>query len=161
MSQILITVVHGVAEGGGRDFEDGLLLLAGKISVGIFTRERYIEEFESIYNNSGDVYRFSISDDQRYDNCERLLLPYWFCDCSEEIFANNMKKIAGVIEYCLKYSPKVELYVGTSGDQYDDFENLHIKLGDLHDVIKKAMCEKVLFGFDMTLHLVFERNVEM
>lgn len=115
-----------------------LHLLSKKLNIGIFDKERYIERFESERDYN---YSFSIADSDKYDNSDRLTAPWWYINCSEKLFEINMNNIKTILDVCFSYTPKVDMWIGTSGDMICDFENHSIQIDEYLSDIKLRYTE--------------------
>lgn len=121
MSSIMIVVAKGLDVEKISSFEMDITSFAHSIGIGIWTKRQFCESFEKIYSAEKDNFIFSIADNEIYDNCEDLVSPWWFCDSCQEQFEYNFSRIAKIMEFCLAECSSVELFLGTSGDQYEDF----------------------------------------
>ena len=105
--------------------------------MGVWFENRFKEPFESRYDNAAiNNLIFSISDNFLFDNCEDLVTPWWYCDSNEAVFEGNYTRIRQILEYCLNNCECVELYLGTSGEDYDGFFHEEIALVDFINTIK-------------------------
>lgn len=76
-----------------------------------------------------DYLIFSIADNNEFDNCEMLLLPE---NCSLNgkknlvPFVNRMELIKDIMNDTLKFVPQIDLFIGNSGANIDEFEEHQI-----------------------------------
>ena len=137
MSSFIIVVARNIDENYKKNFKVNLVNLARTLNLGVWFENRYKESFEYRYDNTTiSNLIFSISDDFLFDNCEDLVTPWWYCDSNETMFKGNYTRIQQILEYCLNNCEYVELYLGTSGEDYDDFFHKEIALVDFIDTIK-------------------------
>ncbi len=137
MSSFIVVVARNIDEDYKKDFKAGLVNLAQTLNVGVWFENRYKEAFESRYDNTAvSNLIFSVSDDFLFDNCEDLVIPWWYCDSNESVFEGNFIRIQQLLAYCLDNCEYAELYLGTSGEDYDDFSHEEIVLVDFIDTIK-------------------------
>lgn len=109
--------------------------ISKKLNVGTFFENRYVEAFEDSLTYC--YHAFSIADNFEYDNCEMLLRPWWYLNYTMEKYENNMMKIKTILEYCLRYTPVLDLWMGTSGESLDDFDYSSISINNFLDYIKR------------------------
>ena len=110
--------------------------IAYELGLGVFWNNRYIEPFEIEFTkyNDGRI-NFSIADNCEFNNCEHLLFPWWFDNYNKQTFKSNMLKLSHMLEFCLKVSSYVDIFIGTSGDSLDDFKHRNITLQNFVDQI--------------------------
>lgn len=62
-------------------------------------------------------------------------------NCSEKLFEINMNNIKTILDVCFSYTPKVDMWIGTSGDMICDFENHSIQIDEYLSDIKLRYTE--------------------
>jgi hypothetical protein len=126
------------------EFRKSLLEYSQNQGIGLFFENRFIEAFEAEIKYAHLC--FSISDSERFDNCEFLVAPWWFQGHSIEQFVLNFKKIEGLLSLCLIYSKTVDLWMGESGDLNENFKHSTIKLQNLITNIQKEYQSSYISG---------------
>ncbi len=94
------------------------------LGYSVFFDFNYTEPVAEHYKNSAFI--FSLADDGYYDNCEKLLLPdnCVINDFKNEIpFIKRMQDLACLINTVLDKSSSLELFIGESGTDYNDFDS--------------------------------------
>lgn len=108
--------------------------LVSKCNLGIFFEFSYTEPFLEDYIDK--YFCFSISDDQYFDNCERLLLPdgssiNGYKNSAQ--FKTRMGYIETVLKKIMEKESKVELFIGDSGTELYEFDLYSISLNSFCD----------------------------
>ena len=83
---------------------------------------------------------FSIADNSTYDNCEMLLLPDGcMINGNENVcgFELRMKQMQDILKPILEIEAKIELFLGESGTQFDEFDEYEITLSDFLQITKQ------------------------
>lgn len=102
---------------------------AKKLCMGLYTENRYIEpQLEKIMNISPKSLAFDLADSAEYNNCEKLLEPWWFLDNNISRFNEHMNKIFTMARLCLEGVTEVNLdvWIGDSGDYNFDVESIEL-----------------------------------
>lgn len=125
MSQFIIFHLDHLSKEKTIELTVELHTIATKNNFGVWFSDRYIEEFEEkIIQDNDNIFSFSVADNFQFDNCEAILYPWWFEECSEEQFERNIGYIEIIADCCLRYTDRIDLYIGTSGiffvEEFDD-----------------------------------------
>ena len=107
---------------------------AKSIDVGIFFDVDYIPDYVESVATPQSI-NFELADNNKYCNCEHLLIPWWYVDCGAELFEKHMRIIERFALLCLRYASVVHLFIGYCGMQYADIPHISISptvfLGDI------------------------------
>ena len=115
----------------------------------------YVEPFLESYRSIGGRL-INFSDNSSVETCEALLCPD-YCNV-EQIesrcsFETRLKKIVQSVGYFKDKGARVELFLGESGETYDDYEHITCKIEQAVSVIlSKYDTSKAI----PSLHLIFK-----
>lgn len=120
MSKICVICVPSIIDNKNY-FISRIKQIVDHYGSGCFILEKIEEPFFD-YNNSEFI--ISFSDSYVYDNCEMLLLPdncTYNGKTNKTPFCDRMAMIRDVAAFLRQAAFHVELYVGDSGTEYDDY----------------------------------------
>ena len=96
----------------------------------------------------------SIADNNSFDNCEMLWLPD---NCSlngrenTSLFFDRMSALSNSFSHIIKHTGQLELFVGYSGSEYEDFTHIRIKCSEFAHIADCYLNDATAF---MDLHIV-------
>ncbi len=99
----------------------------------------------------------SISDNKTYDNCEMLLLPE---NCmfngrrNVESYYYRMQILSGIISQIINMGYKAELFIGLSGDSYEDYEEVSISIKEFPKAAESLLNNE----WDKEVHFLFNED---
>ena len=111
-------------------------------NLGIFFYDRIKEAFDD--EHKGFV-KASLSDNKVYDNCEMLLLPddwYFNGRKNPKPFMSRMMIIRDLVSIIQSSNQNVELYVGESGVEENDFLEIECDANNLPNVMDEFYYSK-------------------
>ena len=135
MSLICIGMVDHIQECVALSVQKQQKEIANKNGIGVFFSIDWEEPIVSHFDHN---YLFSLTDSKWIDNCERLLLPdeweynYWKNDIPFRIRAEYIHQM---IEPLTALNYKVNLFLGTSGDEIEDYISITVSEPDLGQVL--------------------------
>lgn len=121
MSKICIFVVTDICQECKASIENDILKFISEYNLGAFFDQDDNEPFLSFYEN---CFTISIADSGRYNNCEFLMLPEgWSVAGKMPVFSfrKRMMILQEIASLIVNKICRVELFVGDSGNDYDDF----------------------------------------
>ena len=131
--------------------------IARKNGIGIFFS---IDWEEPIVIKFEHNYLFSLTDDELRDNCERLLLPdgwEYNYEINDIPFRVRAEFIRQIVEPLTSFNYTVDLFLGTSGDEIDDFIPIIVSEPDLAQVLADTWGES---GEDNSYHYLIVPKTE-
>lgn len=159
MSLICIGIVHGVSAGKATELlKNELEVLARSLSIGVQFDGFFQEPFIESYEFHKGIFAFNIADNFSYLNCEHLLRADW-CNVEEEsewgTLRERLNKINAMLRCAYEYGSQAELFIGESGDELDDFQQIYTSLDDMRDDIVAAYREAKM---EPCVHLLIRRH---
>ena len=159
MSLICIGIVHGVSAGKATELlKNELEVLARSLSIGVQFDGFFQEPFIESYEFHKGIFAFNIADNFSYLNCEHLLRADW-CNAEEEsewgTLRERLNKINAMLRCAYEYGSQAELFIGESGDELDDFQQIYTSLDDMRDDIVAAYREAKM---EPCVHLLIRRH---
>lgn len=159
MSLICIGIVHGVSAGKATELlKNELEVLARSLSIGVQFDGFFQEPFIESYEFHKGIFAFNIADNFSYLNCEHLLRADWF-NVEEEsewgTLRERLNKINAMLRCAYEYGSQAELFIGESGDELDDFQQIYTSLDDMRDDIVAAYREAKM---EPCVHLLIRRH---
>ena len=159
MSLICIGIVHGVPAGKATELlKNELEVLARSLSIGVQFDGFFQEPFIESYEFHKGIFAFNIADNFSYLNCEHLLRADW-CNAEEEsewgTLRERLNKINAMLRCAYEYGSQAELFIGESGDELDDFQQIYTSLDDMRDDIVAAYREAKM---EPCVHLLIRRH---
>lgn len=159
MSKICVIVITNDVITSKSLVKEDLKKVASQYGNGIWFYEKYNEPFIKHYCS---YFVISFSDGPIYDNCEMLLLPDK-CSYNGKINRNSFYDRIKIIEDTAKYlntlGYAIEIFIGESGTEYEEFLKIECSLDDITNVIcqnffnEGYFCENdlhiILNNFDM------------
>ena len=136
MSRICIGVLDGCAvnfQALAAELQDSLEQCDVSVSYGVSYNEPFLD-----YYRDKKIITLNFVDNRTCDNCEMLFLAD---NCSyngtENVtpFHERMRNVATILTRILNCCPSIDLYIGDSGMQIDEFEEVSIPVHEFHRVI--------------------------
>lgn len=148
-----ITVVVNTQD--SKELVEKLLKIADNQCIGIFFENRYKENFEK---NFQDSLCFNIADTKDFCNCENLVDAWWVHGIED--YFKRMRIIESILKLCLDYVNTIDFWMGTSGDQIDDFIYQEIEIKDFVSSIHKLYEEeyKKYYFIPPSIHFKINKN---
>lgn len=141
MSKICIVVIknHNYLETD--KIKEQIKMLFNNCGLGVFFEVAYSEPFLERYKNDEHLI-FSISDNFEFDNCEMFLLPdrcKYNGQTNNIPFEKRMCDLKRIIEIILSFCHNIEIFIGDSGTNFEDFQFENIDL----DCFEKFLINKL------------------
>jgi hypothetical protein len=136
MSRICICVINGT-EKNNELLQQEISALLKCYDFSVFWNLSYEEPFLDRYRKENQVV-FSLSDNDRYDNCEMLLLPDKNLVNGKNNplpFSIRMCCLAEFLGKILSSCTSVDLFIGESGMEYSEFEKKSIHICDFSLIV--------------------------
>ena len=138
MSLICIGLVNGLEDIHIEAIKEKQRVIADKKGIFVFFSISWGEEFVQRVKHN---YLFSLADNEKYDNCEMLLLPDgWEYNNHKNMipFRIRAEYFREMIEPLTDLGYIVDLFIGTSGDTFEDFIPLVVDASDLGRIINET-----------------------
>ena len=135
MSLICIGMVDSILECDALSIQERQNEIASKNGIGVFFSINWEEPIVSHFDHN---YLFSLTDSKLIDNCERLLLPdEWEYNYSRNDipFRIRAEFIRQMIEPLTALNYKVNLFLGTSGDEIEDYISITVSETDFGQIL--------------------------
>lgn len=137
MSRICIFVATAICQEHKAIIKNDILQFIGKYNLGAFFDQNHNEPFLSFYENR---FTISIADSERYDNCEMFMCPDgWSIAGKKPVFSfrKRMMILQEIATLIVNKTGKVELFIGDSGLDYDDFIEFECNVMDVAKTVLK------------------------
>ncbi len=113
--------------------KENLVKMCNELSIGVFFNEDLFEPCIQSLNLNSPV-SISFSDDFRFNNCEKLLMPS-YADKDNNSFKKRIEKIRVLLDIMLAYYSKIDVFLGDSGEVIDDFVIIEVFIDEFVDKI--------------------------
>ena len=149
MSKIFVMVVHNLIN-NKHNIISKIKHMVDYYGCGYFILDEIDEPF---FNRNKSDLIISFSDNYVYDNCEMLLLPD---DCiyngkeNKKTLFERMEMIYNVVKFLKQNNHRVELYIGDSGAECEDY----LEYVCLPSVLQNTICDCLNNFSNDNLHIV-------
>jgi len=151
MSKICYALLQGSMD-CKRNILSEIKRIADRYGFGYYILKTIDEPF---FDCNRSDFIISFSDNYIYDNCEMLLLPdgcTYNGKTSKTSFFERMTMIRNVTDLLKENHFRVELYVGESGTESEDYLDFSCESSDIPNVI----CKHLNDFYDCNLHIIVE-----
>ena len=149
MSKICIMLVHNSIDNTYNIISE-IKHIVDDYGWGYFILDEIDEPF--LHRNKSDLI-ISFSDNYVYDNCEMLLLPD---DCiyngkeNKKTLFERMEMICNVVKFLKQNNHGVELYIGDSGTECEDYS----EYACLPSILQNTICNGLNHFNNDNLHII-------
>ena len=131
--------------------DDPLLMIklqnmANDLSIGVFFHN------EITVPHSDRAVIFNLGDTQKYPNCERLVKPWWFEECSTQVFLTNMDKLKQTAKICFEHGD-VHIFLSFCDNGAEKCASRPISLSSFQDEMAGIYIE-YMSRMQPTVHLL-------
>ena len=129
-----------------------------KRHLGVFFYDKVDEPWDVNYEG---FLKISIADSFKFDNCEMFLLPdncYYNGHTNKTPFIERMDIISDIVSTLKEQMCEVELYIGDSGTEKEDFIGMQCSVKDLANMLNENCIDNNLQDND--LHIRIENNFD-
>lgn len=134
-------------------FKKDIMDLFFRCGVYIFTDREY--DYEPIWAYIKESFVISLADTSQYNNCEMLFLEddHFSNEKYNDIpFMKRMSRLAETLKKVLNITKKAEIYIGVSGDEYEDFEIIQSDIDDFPRLMDEKYNNYIIYK---SLHFIF------
>lgn len=127
--------------------------LFSRCGVYIFTDLEF--DYEPIWEYIKESFVISLADNPQYNNCEMLFLEddHFSNGRYNDIpFIKRMSLLAEALKKVLNITKKAEIYIGVSGDEYEDFEIVQSDIDDFPQLMDEKYNDYIIYK---SLHFIF------
>ena len=110
--------------------------LMESFGLGVFYEQPVLEPFMSAFCKEYSMI-CSLADNNKYDNCERFLLPdncFYNGNTNSIPFMVRMSQLECLLRMILKVSKQVDVFIGNSGTLFDEYEHYQIGINEFADL---------------------------
>lgn len=129
-----------------------------KWDLGVFFYDNLDEPWDIYYNG---FLKISIADSFEFDNCEMFMLPdncYYNGHTNKTPFIERMDMISDIVSTLKEQMCEVELYIGDSGTEKEDFIGMQCSVKDLANMLNENCIDNN--SQDNNLHIRIENNFD-
>lgn len=151
MSKICIVILNDISD--YKYAKENICKIINDRGYGVFFEFDYQEPFIYRYMQKNSLF-FSISNNNKYDNCDMLFLPD---NCSindrknDKSFFERMCEISEMLKSILFCSSNMEMFLGDSGTEFYEFTTIYTKMTDFPFVIEREFNDDPFCD----LHIIF------